>query len=312
MALRVEDINGPGVVPGEMVLGNPEDGLEITRAKPSEKAVLTRISRACYADDYVLALLDDMLRRGTLLLARRAGAAAGFVYFERALDDSLWLSALRVVPEQRRLGIATALCRAGEPLAEEKEIDAIRLWTAGSNTAAQGVFEGLRYAHVADFTRWWREVGPQPQGSPPSPQVGPDTFDTLERSAILDASHGFLPLDLKFCRYGEIVRERLLASGQVFVTPHGTPLVLNADIWDEFESPTLELTILGDDLRASVVAAERRAADLELEAVGTYLPYGSPWAERAREAGLDLGTWGSHARLYEKRVGVQSPSEAVG
>ena len=274
----------------------------ISPAGPEEKVAVRRVSRACYEDDYVLAVLDHMLQNGTLLLARVAQEAAGFVYFELALDGSLWLSSLRVVPSRRRQGIGAALCRAGEALALRAGSDAIRLWTAESNPTARVLFEGLGYRHVTDFTRWWLEVGPEASETPPDALDSVGGWSAIGQSSVLQASKGFLPLDQKFCRFGATLKRRLGSSGWLYADARGVPIVLNPDIWNEFKSQTVELTVLGDEVEASVKAAAGYASEANLEAVGTFLPYGVSWAKTARGAGLKMGTWGRHARLYVKQI----------
>ena len=274
----------------------------ISPAGPEEKEAVRRVSRACYEDDYVLAVLDHMLRNGTLLLARVAQEAAGFVYFDLALDGGLWLSALRVVPSRRKQGIGAALCRAGEALARKAESDAIRLWTAESNAPARALFESLGYRHVTDFTRWWLEVGPETSESPPDALDSVGGWSAIGQSSLLQASKGFLPLDLKFCRFGANLKPRLGSSEWLYADARGVPILLNPDIWNEFETPTVELTVLGDEVEASVKAAVGYASEANLEAVGTFLPYGVSWAKTARGAGLKMGTWGRQAGLYEKQI----------
>ncbi len=277
------------------------NSVAISPAGPEDKEAVHRVSRACYEDDYVLFILDHMLQSGTLLLARVAQEATGFVYFDLARDGSLWLRSLRVVPSRRRQGIGEALCRAGETLARKTGSDAVRLWTAESNAPARALFEGLGYRHVADFWRWWLEVGPETSGSPPE-AVDSVGWSTIDQSSLLRASKGFLSLDLKFCHLGADLKRKLAGSGRLFADARGVPVVLDPDTWTEFKSRTLELTVLGDDVEASVGAAARHASGANLEAVGTFLPYGVSWANKAQRAGLKLGTWGRHARLYAKQI----------
>ncbi len=278
------------------------NNVAISPAGLNDKEAVRRVSRACYEDDYVLSYLDHMLQNGTLLLARVAQEAAGFVYFDRALDGSLWLSSLRVVPSRRRQGLGVALCRAGETLARKAGSDAIRLWTAESNAPARALFEGLGYRHLADFTRWWLEVGPETSESPPEAVDSAGVWSAIEQSSLLQASQGLLPLDLKFCRFGTYLKRQLGTSGWLYADARGVPIVLSPDIWKVFNSRTVELTVLGDDVEASVKAAAGHASEANLEAVGTFLPYGRLWAKKARRAGLKLGTWGRHARLYAKQI----------
>lgn len=278
------------------------NNVAISPAGPKDQEAVRRVSRACYEDDYVLSYLDHMLQNGVLLLAGVAQKAVGFVYFDLALDGSLWLRSLRVVPSQRRRGVGSALCRAGEALAREAGSDAIRLWTGVSNVPARALFEGLGFRPLADFTRWWLEIGPETSGSPPEAVDSVGEWSAIDQSSLLHASKGFLPLDMKFCRFGAYLKRKLVSSGRLYAAARGVPVVLNPDIWKEFKSQTLELTVLGDDIEASVKAAAGYASGANLEAVGTFLPYGESWAKKARRAGLETGTWGRHARLHAKQI----------
>lgn len=273
----------------------------ISQATSRDREALRRVSQACYEDDYVLAILEDMLQTGTVLLASSREEPAGFVYFDTALDGSTWLSSLRVIPSRRRQGIGEALCRAGERVATEAGSQEIRLWTAESNAAARALFEDLSYHHITDFTRWWRALEAE-EPRQPTPVTDPSGVPGgIRHSTLLEDSRGYVPLSLKFCRFEDTL-EALPERGGLYLTANGDPLVLDDEIWEMFDSPTVELTLLGDDLRGAIEAALGHAAAAGREGVGTYLPYGTPWAERARRIGLELGTWGRHARLYAKKI----------
>jgi GNAT superfamily N-acetyltransferase len=120
------------------------------------------------ASDVVLAesFLRERIALGEsmILLAERAGAAVGFVQLYPLFSSVrarriLVLNDLFVAEGARRTGVAQALLREAESLAQT--IGALRLVleTGEDNRPAQRLYERLGWRHVSE-TRWYeREVG---------------------------------------------------------------------------------------------------------------------------------------------------------
>ncbi len=253
-------------------------------------------------DDYLLQMMDVFLATGTVFLARIGDQPAGVVKVDRALDGSSWLSALRVVPSFRRQGLGAALCHACDAAGAQWGSTAIRLWTGARNLEANGVFASVGYHRVGLFTRWWGEVEPDRRDLPERPASAGEVLTRARTAAVYEASRGYVPLRLRFCRLSEPLLEDLHQADRLYLDAKGRPCVLDPEIWRDFERDVVELTVLGDDLSAQVGAASRLGAASGMVSVGAYLPYEPPWPTRAARAGLTMGTWGTRAVLYEKRL----------
>ncbi len=276
--------------------------LTISPARLEGAEAIREVSNACFEHDYILDMLEAFLGSGKVLVAREDDEPAGFVKVERAPDGSSWLSALRVVPSLRRRGIGERLCRACEDTARREGSGAIRLWTSRNNTGAVGLFEGLSYRRVGSFTRWWAEAESLPSAPPGRPADVPSVLRQVRATAILKASGGYVPLELKFCRLDAALLRTLRSSQRLYHDSQGGACILDGEVWGALGEPMIELTLLGDDVPSQLAAAAGLAAERAVRSVGAFLPAGPPWDVQAEEVGLRPATWGRRATLYEKEL----------
>lgn len=278
----------------------------ISPARWEDVDAIRAVSDACLDHDYVLDMLDAFLASGSVLVARDVDTPVGYVKVERALDDSSWLSALRVVPNHRRLGIGARLCRACEVAARRAGSTLLRLWTSRHNAPAMGLFEALTYRRVGSFTRWWGELDQLHSASPSRPADAGSAWHGVHNSTLHEASGGYAPVELKFCRLDASLLETLRASHRLYRDRRGAACVLDGESWSAFGDPTVELTLLGDDVRAQVAAAAGFGAERDARYVGAFLPAGPAWDRQAEAAGLQPASWGRFATLYEKDLAPAS------
>lgn len=275
----------------------------IRQAHRSDEEDLRRVCLATYEDDYVLSMMDAFFLTGTVFMAFADEEPVGAVKVEVATDGSGWVSALRTVPAWRRRGVGASLCRRCEEAALEGGSEAIRLWTGGGNAAANALFQSLGYREVGAFTRWWGEVDAEEGQMPRTVADWRDAKVRILESRVFQASNGYVPLAMRFCRLDDGVMTELGNSGRLFVDVSGAPSILDTDVWMAFDRKVVELTVVGDDVSAQVATAARLGAESGLDHIGTFLPRGEPWSDWAARAGLKKGTWGTNAILYEKRIG---------
>ncbi len=274
----------------------------IAKASRSDEAALRQICLDSSEDDWVLDSLEAFLNKGTVLLASIGEEPVGFVKVDVAMDGSGWLNALRVVPSRRRKGIATALCRACEEVAVEAGSRAIRLWTDSTNVPANALFTRLSYRRIAEFTRWWTRIPPDALETPLKAPNSEEALSRIVESEIYQDSKGYVPLCLQFCNLSLALLEALVTSDRLYLDSVGAPCVLDLEVWRAFNEKIVELTVLGDNLRAQVQAAVDHGSRLRQEAMGTFLPSGETWSKMAAQAGLGRGTWGTHALLCERQI----------
>ncbi len=276
-------------------------GVEITRGTLHDREAVREVCEACYEDDYILRMGDAFLSTGTVLLARaEEEEPVGLVRLTVAMDGSSWLSALRVVPSRRRKGIGGVLCRACEDVARENRSTVIRLWTEETNEAAYSLFRELSYRTVRVFTRWWTSE----MADLPVPEPARDIHEAWRRvleADVYQASAGYTPLSLRFCRMSEPLLAELADAGRLFLDSSGAPCVLDSHVWGSFGQKMVEVTVLGDDIAAQLRAAGAFAPS-DYVGVGTFLPADDPWPDLAERAGLQQGSWGNRAVLCEKSI----------
>src|SRR3972149_2092457 len=135
----------------------------VRRASLRDKPALAALCRAAVGpDDYLLAYLDHALP-----------------------DGSAWLSAARTHPEFQRKGVARALIRAVESLAQRSGRTALRLWTEVTNEAAIATFQATGFREVARFgRRMARAAATEPPKLEPF-LANEDLWSSLDASPIL-------------------------------------------------------------------------------------------------------------------------------
>src|SRR3989304_2095160 len=120
--------------------------MRIRFARPRDRrGVAARCRRAVGRDDYVLRLLDDVIRDGGLLVAFEGTRAVAMMNSIEVTDGSLWLSMARTDPRHQGRGAAAA------PVVRRFSRQAIlrrlgRTWVASPHALKPGEFEWFEFA----------------------------------------------------------------------------------------------------------------------------------------------------------------------
>ncbi|MGQ0797384.1 MAG: GNAT family N-acetyltransferase [Methanobacteriota archaeon] len=283
-----------------------QDPWPTRRASLRDRDAIADLCRATLGpEDYVLDYLDDLLLRWVTFVALDDDRIVGAMTYHEVLDGTAWLSAARTHPDFQRQGVAAALVRAFEGLAEMKGLGAMRLWTEVTNVAGIASFRSAGFREVARFGRRVAEATETRDG-PTLERCFPDEalWASAESSRILKASHFYAPVDYGFARVdrptlGVLANRRMLRGWAG-----------NAAILEAFqESPRADVLgfhpLLGD-VRELLRAGPSVAAALGKSSVQAFLPYEKSILNVAESLGYASGTWAREAILCEKPLPVST------
>jgi len=106
--------------------------------------------------DYISEVWDAWLAdtQGRTFVGVVDDKPVGLMHFAFLRDGAAWMEGMRVHPDYRRLGLASAMDAAGRAYARERGGTLARLATARDNIAAQKTLERQGYACVARYGEW--------------------------------------------------------------------------------------------------------------------------------------------------------------
>lgn len=128
----------------------------IRPARATDKRDVEALCARIWSDDYILDVFDEWVRdrRGRLWVAVKDGHVIGIAKLTLYKTGESWLHGLRVDPDHRRRGIATALLERRLARARALGARVARLDTAADNVAVQRLtrrFGFRRIARVAGY-----------------------------------------------------------------------------------------------------------------------------------------------------------------
>lgn len=106
--------------------------------------------------DYISEVWDSWLGddNGKIFVGVVNDQPIGMMHVAFLRDGAAWMEGMRVHPDYRRLGVASAMDAAGRAYARERGGTLARLATARDNIAAQKTLERQGYACVARYGEW--------------------------------------------------------------------------------------------------------------------------------------------------------------
>jgi ribosomal protein S18 acetylase RimI-like enzyme len=258
-------------------------------------------------DDYVIFMLDGLIRRAATMIALDEGKVIGMMAYHRQMDGSAWISSARTHPDYRRRGVATSIMRSCEDLAKEHGDGPLRLWTESNNESGKAAFAKVGFREVGRFTR----MSAPPTNPGPVEDFGPlgyseRLWNAVRSSQILSRSNFYLDHGFGFLKVTRGLFKTLVDRG--FVYGWGR----NVAVMSEFMfagMETLEAQILLDDPRETLRDLPAIAGANNMEQVHTFLPHEAELIRAARNAGFELIDWGMEAILCEKEITPTRESE---
>jgi GNAT superfamily N-acetyltransferase len=175
--------------------------VEIRAARPADKdAVLAFCTHTWEWGDYIEYVWDEWLKdpQGLLLVATLDAQPAGVSHLRMATAQDAWLEGMRVDPQYRQHGIATALHQAMYREAISRGATHARLMTESGNTASISLCERGGFRRMGAFASFNAEpvADPVARYGPDMPQVASpadidEIIDFLNASNIFPAIGGF-------------------------------------------------------------------------------------------------------------------------
>ncbi|MBA3824819.1 MAG: GNAT family N-acetyltransferase [Ktedonobacterales bacterium] len=160
---------------------------------------------------------------GALVVATVDDAVVGAIHCAQLSPDEGWLEALRIAPELRDRGLATALVRAATLWAQAHGLVSVRA-SAGSADATMGtLLTGSGFAQVASYVRFAAPVvGARPDAfaAPRIRQPGPEELDRLwawlESSNLVSLTGGLYLAGDRAAALTDAALEAFLSAGEVW------------------------------------------------------------------------------------------------
>ena len=127
------------------------DPFLIRAARTADKRDVEALCGRIWSDDYILDVFDEWVRdrRGRLWVAVEDGQVVGIAKLTVYKSGESWLHGLRVDPDHRRRGIATALLERRLARARALGARVARLDTAADNVAVQRLARRFRFRRIA-------------------------------------------------------------------------------------------------------------------------------------------------------------------
>jgi ribosomal protein S18 acetylase RimI-like enzyme len=147
--------------------------------------------------DYIPRVWNDWLRDsgGQILIAEWDHQPVGMLHVAFLDDGIAWLEGMRVHPDHRRRGLASAMDAYGRACARARGCGAARLVTGKNNLASQSTLDALGYRRVVAFNEW--ETKSLARGAPlarvASGRDAARILNLWRDSKTYAASHGVLP-----------------------------------------------------------------------------------------------------------------------
>ena len=277
----------------------------IRAARPSDKRAVRALCSRIWGDDYIVGVFDEWVRdrRGRLWVAVADGRVVGVAKLTLLGDSEAWLHALRVDPDHRRRGVATALLEHRIARARQFGARVARLDTADDNVAVRRLMRRYRF-HLRQRSTYFE--APARAVEPPR-RATRDEIDALWELA--QRGDGLLHLAYTWRRLTKEDVARAIRSGNCFAAgPEGKPTAVSiAEIHrpgrgGHGHRPRIALRALGGSgpgVRALLRAATGLARREHLTRVGVPVP-SALW--RAARSARYRSPWNEAMLVFEKRL----------
>ena len=272
--------------------------MRIRFARPRDRRVVAALCRrAVGRDDYVLRLLDDVIRDGGLLVAFEGTRAVAMMNSIEVTDGSLWLSMARTDPRHQGRGVAAALVERLASIARRRGVRQLRLWTNGTNRRGNAAAKRAGFHEVGRFVGAIRKPLRQ---APRSRDARPVMGSALLRSGIVRDGRGYLLLGWYFVPATVPVLRSF--SRQGILRRLGRTWVASPHALKPGEFEWFEFAVLRGDAAEALREGARLAHAAKAQRAFTYLPRGKVYLAAIRKAGYNVPDWATDVVLYERRL----------
>ena len=137
--------------------------LVVRPARAEDKPVILAFCQQTFSwGDYIAEVWERWLQStsGQLLVATIDTQPVGVVFAELLGNRAAWMAGMRVDPDYRRHGVASALDQAARDFGRAHDCRIARLATSTKNIPAQTLLEKIGYRRVARFNEWEVDAAP--------------------------------------------------------------------------------------------------------------------------------------------------------
>ncbi len=191
-------------------------------AQPADREPVLGFCEHTWAEhgDYIADVWDEWIgeQEGHFLVGELFGNPVAIGKITVLSPGEVWLEGMRIAPNVRRKGIATAFMREQQPFLAQTHPRVIRLATSSNNVAIHHLMGKRGYRHVATF----EHIHAPATGSETTPALQPlSPADAPSIAEILDRSNSFASAHHLYAqgwRWAELHREQLdahLQDGEV-------------------------------------------------------------------------------------------------
>ena len=129
---------------------------EIKKLEQHHITQIASLEEICFSEPWSAEGIMDSFRTGTVfLVAERDKKVLGYVGIKPVIDEG-YITNVAVFPEYRRLGVAKALLKEINRLAEEKELSFVSLEVRASNQPAINLYSSFGYIKEGERKNFYR------------------------------------------------------------------------------------------------------------------------------------------------------------
>jgi RimJ/RimL family protein N-acetyltransferase len=186
----------------------PAKTLRIRKAKNKDRdQILSFCQNTFRWGDYIDRVWDKWFAEKHLLTIEQNGKAIG-ICNAGISPNQVWIEGIRINPDFRRKGYASALVIAAERLARRKKLGISRMIIADNNKRSLSMAKKLGY-HIED--KWYLyNLSPKKQKTTAKIATNPQGLDGLIQSSTFSESWNWFSLDKK-------ILQKLVRQGRIII-----------------------------------------------------------------------------------------------
>ncbi|MGD2250648.1 MAG: GNAT family N-acetyltransferase [Candidatus Methanofastidiosia archaeon] len=262
-------------------------------ASPEDEPALVKLCNAVYDQDYVLDFLSTWLQKGSVWVYETE-VIVGMIRLIYLPDQQAHLGAVRVHPEYRRQGIATALT---EHLIYLCQCDKVRL-AIMDNKASRKVAENIGFSQVAVFTclsTHSKSKSKNYQKTLPNTctqETPQKAFKYLKNSSLFNQGNSFLSKSFSF------YTPSISSLGKCHIIGNGTALAIIEYDVEEATTPAIQLAYC-DPNPEIIQCVHTHAARNNMEEIWAVIPKNETLVTCLKSQGFSTVSWSETITVFE-------------
>ena len=204
----------------------PIDSITIRDARSEDGESIFQWTQNTFSwGDYIPRIWHEWQKAGSgrLLVAEAEGRIVGNLHVAFLGNREAWMEGMRVHPEFRKRGVATALDLAGQQAARAARCGVARLETSSRNLAAQAAVATYGYRRIVELIEFHAPaLKAEPVKTRPAKTRDLSALESMWHGSQMCRAVRGLAIMLKGWRWGELTRSRLreqIKNERVWVTP---------------------------------------------------------------------------------------------